>query len=273
MAKRGVSGGPLWRGLGFVLAIGIVVTNPMAAFAENDSSAFDAATQAYRKVAASEIDAVIASAQRMEAAMQQGDLAAARKYWIESHAGWERLEVITVDLFPSEQDGIDGWPRAKTGYHAVEAWLFGPTTLVPKWAVDDLLDQLDRFRRLFPQAELNGYFLLAGAATTAYTIGSDEADGSESVVSGTSLDDMRHTLEGIQYVWKTVFASALAAKNKELADDIFTQLAGVAAIMDVPSMKLLDQSLLRQEAYALAEKFAEAAVAFGWIKPNYQDID
>ena len=245
----------------------------MTALAENDSSAFDAATQAYRKVLTGEIDAVIANANRMLAAMQQGDLAGARKYWIESHAGWERLEVITVDLYPDLQDGIDGWPNAKTGYHAIEAGLFGPTTLVSRWAVNDLLERLDRFRRLFAQAELNGYFLLAAAATLTYAIGSDEADGSESAVSGTSLDDMRHNIEALQHLWKTVFADALAVNHKPLADDIFTRMAGLYAIVDVPDMSLLDQSLLQQEAYALAGKLAEAAVAFGWIAPMYKDID
>jgi len=273
MCKKGLSFGRRWRRLGSAVAIAVLVGNPMTALAENDSSAFDAATQAYRKVLNGEIDAVIASAQRMLAAMQQGDLAGARKYWIESHAGWERLEVITVDLFPDQQDGIDGWPKAKTGYHAIEAWLFGPTTLVPKWAVDDLLDQLDRFRRLFAQADLNGYYLLAAAATLTYAIGSDEADGSESAVSGTSLDDMRHNIEALRYLWKTVFADALAVNHKPLADDIFTRMAGLYAIVDVPNMTFLDQSLLQQEAYALAGKLAQAAVAFGWTAPNYKDID
>jgi len=273
MSKAGVSFGWRWRRLGTALAIAVLVGNQMTALAENDSSAFDAATQAYRKVAEGEIDAIITSAQRMAAAMQQGDLVGARKHWIESHAGWERLEVITVDLFPDQQYGIDGWPRAKTGYHAIEAWLFGPTALVPKWAVDDLLDQLDRFRRLFAEADLNGYFLLAGAATMTYAIGADEADGSESAVSGTSLDDMRHNIEALQYLWKTVFADALAVKHKGLADDILTQMAGLYALVDVPNMKLLDRSLVQQEAYGLAEKLAEAAVAFGWIAPKYKDID
>src|ERR1700691_5414819 len=93
MRKRGVSFGWRWRRLGSALAIAVLAGNPMTALAENDSSAFDAATQGYRKVLTGEIDAVIASANRMLAAMQQGDLAGARKYWIESHAGWERLEV------------------------------------------------------------------------------------------------------------------------------------------------------------------------------------
>lgn len=273
MRKNCVSIGSLWRGFGFALAIGIMAANPIPAVADNDSSAFDAATQAYRKVVAGEIDAVIASAERMAAAMQQGDFATAQKYWLESHAGWDRLEVLTVDLYPDEEDGINGWPDAKTGYHAVEAWLFAPTTLVPKWATDDLLDQLYRFRRIFAQSDLNGYYVLAGAASLAYVIGSDEADGSESVVSGTSLNDMRYDMQSLEYVWKTIFADALAVKNKELADDIFTRMAGLYALVDVPNVKLLDQSLVQQEAYGLAEKLAEAAVAFGWVAPNYKDID
>jgi iron uptake system component EfeO len=262
-----------WRGLGIGLAIVVLADCPMTARAENDTSAFVDATTAYRKVLNGEIDATIAAAQRMEAAMAAADLAGSRKYWIESHASWERLEVITIDLFPDQQDRIDGWPKAKTGYHAIEDGLFGPVTRVPKAAVDDLLDRLDRFRRLFQQSELNGYFLLAGAATMTYAIGFDEADGRESAVSGTSVDNMRHNIEALQYLWKTVFADALAEQHKPLADDIFTRMAGLHALVDVPDMSFIDPAFLQQEAYALAGKLAEAAVAFGWNAPKYKEIE
>ena len=245
----------------------------MAARAENDTSAFVDATAAYRKVLNGEIDATIAAAQRMEAAMAAADLAGSRKYWIESHASWERLEVITIDLFPDQQDRIDGWPKADGGYHAIEAGLFGPVTRVSKADVDDLLDRLDRFRRIFGQAELNGYFLLAGTATMTYAIGFDEADGKESAVSGTSLDNMRHNVEALQYLWKTVFADALAETHKPLADDIFTRMAGLRALLDVPDMSFVDPAFLQQEANELAAKLAEAAVAFGWNAPKYTEIN
>jgi len=47
----------------------------------------------------------------------------------------------------------------------------------------------------------------------------------------------------------------------------------LAALVDVPSMAQLDRSLVQQQAYELAEKLAEAAVALGWVAPNYKDID
>jgi hypothetical protein len=44
----------------------------------------------------------------------------------------------------------------------VEIWLFAPTPQFPKWETAELLDELYRFRRVFAQSDLTGYFLIAG---------------------------------------------------------------------------------------------------------------
>jgi len=264
--------GPLWRQLGLALVIGFLAAWPFEALAQADPTEFDAAAVAYKKAAATEIDSLIAAAEDMAAAMQLGDFATARKAWIESHAAWERLEVVTVDLFPDLQEGIDGWPRARTGYHAVETWLFAQAPQFPKWETAELLDELYRFRRVFTQADLKGFFLMAGMATLAYEIGAEESGGGESRVSGTSLDDLRNNMEGLDRIWKTTFADAVAAKHKYLADTINTQIAGIFALITVPSEDQLDQPTLQEEAEQLAAKLAEATMALGWPKPNYKEL-
>jgi iron uptake system component EfeO len=272
MGMRHMNTGLRWRALGPALAIGLLAASPIAAFAESDSSAFNAAAQAYKQEATAQIDAVIASADAMAAAMQQGDFATARKAWLESHAGWERLEVITDDLYPDLQDGIDGWPNSKTGYHAVETWLFAQTPQFPKWETAELLDELNRFRRVLAQTEINGYFLLAGTATLAFEMGEDQSDARESALSGTSIVDMRHNMEGLSRVW-SIFADAVALKHKDLADDINTRIAGIVALLDVSSDDQLDGATIKQETEELAAKLAAAAVALGWAAPNYKDLD
>jgi iron uptake system component EfeO len=249
-----------------------MAARPVVAFAQPDPAEFDAAAVAYKTTATSQIDGVITGVEDAAAAMQVGDFATARKAWIDAHAGWERLEVLTADLFPDMQQGIDGWPRSRTGFHAVELWLFAETPQFPKWETAELLDELYRFRRVFAQADLTGNFLIAGMATLAYEISAKESGGGESRVSGTSLDDLRHNMEGLDLIWKTTFADAVAVKHKDLADSITTQIAGIFAIITVPSEAQLDQPTLQQETEQLAAKLAEATVALGWSKPNYKEL-
>jgi iron uptake system component EfeO len=270
MSKRGERKTSLWRRLGFVLVVGLATTRPMAAFGQADPAEFDAAAAAYKKSAATQIDSLIAGVEDMSTAMQLGDFATARKAWIESHAGWERLEVLTADLFPDLQQGIDGWPRARTGFHAVEIALFAPTPRFPQWETAELLDELYRFRRVFAQSDLTGNFLIAGMATLAYKTSATESGGGESSMSGTSLDDLRHNMEAIDHIWKTTFADAVAAKHKELADSIATRIAGIFALITVPSEDQLDQPTLQQELEQLAAELAKATVALGWRNPNYK---
>ncbi len=271
MSKRGTGRSLLWRRLGFALAVGFVAARPMTALAQADTAEFDAAATAYKKAAAAQIDGMIAGVEDMAAAMELGDFATARNAWIESHAGWERLEVLTVDLFPDMQQGIDGWPHTRTGFHAVEIWLFAQTPQFPKWETAELLDELYRFRRVFAQSDLTGRFLIAGMATLAYEISAKESGGGESSVSTTSLDDLRHNMEGLDGIWKTTFADAVAVKHKDLANNITTRIAGIIALITVPSEDQLDQPTLQQEVEQLAAELAEATVTLGWTKPNYKE--
>jgi iron uptake system component EfeO len=272
MSKRGEGKSLLWRRMGFVLAVGFLAARPMTAFAQADSAEFDAAATAYKLAAAKQIDSLIAGVEDMAIAMELGDFATARNAWIESHAGWERLEVLTVDLFPDQQQGIDGWPSTRTGFHAVEIWLFAQTPQFPKRETGELLDELYRFRRVFAQSDLTGYFLIAGMATLAYEISATESGGGESSLSGTSLDDLRHNMEGLDRIWETTFADTVAVKHKDLADTIATRIAGILALITVSSEDQLEQPKLQQVAEQLAAELAEASVALGWTKPNYKRL-
>jgi len=254
------------------LAAGLAPLGPMTAFAQADTAAFDAAATTYKKTAATQIDRLITGVEDMAAAMELGDFGTARNAWIESHAGWERLEVLTIDLFPDLQQSIDGWPHRRTGFHAVEVWLFAQTPQFPKWETAELLDELYRFRRVFAQSDMTGRFLMAGMATLAYEISAKESGGGESSASGTSLDDLRHNMEGLDGIWKTTFADAVAIKHKVMANNITTRIAGIFALITVPTEDQLDQPTLQREAEQLAEELAEATVALGWTKPSYKEI-
>ena len=58
---------------------------------------------------------------------------------------------------------------------------------------------------------LNAQGLLDGTARLAYEVGESKADGGESRYSGTSLDDMRNNVAGIQLAYAVIFAAAVEA--------------------------------------------------------------
>ena len=49
--------------------------------------------------------------------------------------------------------------------------------------------------------------LLDGTVRLAYEVGESKADGGESRISGTSLDDMRNNVAGIDFAYRTIFAT------------------------------------------------------------------
>jgi hypothetical protein len=55
--------------------------------------------------------------------------------------------------------------------------------------------------------------LLDGVVRLAYEVGESKVDGGESRVSGTSLDDMRNNVDGIELAWCTIFSPATASST------------------------------------------------------------
>lgn len=261
------------RSLGVVLALGLFSLAPPAASASDEEvrAQIDQAAAAYKQTAAADIQSVVAGVERMVAALQQGDVASARQAWIDSRVGWERSEVFTVDLFPDQDKAIDDWPQVKSGFHAVEAGLFVPNQPLPIAAALQLLDELQSFQRVFAQASFTGSYLIAGMATQVYDIGRDEWTGGESAASGTSLNDLKHNFEGLDRVWRSIYAAAVLAKAPDLGKQINDEIAGLRALLEVPAIDQLDGETLKREAEKLAGLLSEASVALGWRAPVYEE--
>ncbi len=67
--------------------------------------------------------------------------------------------------------------------------------------------------------------LLAGTVRLAYEVGESKADGGESRISGTSLDDMRNNVVGIDVAYRTIFADPLRAADPACANLVTDQIA------------------------------------------------
>jgi iron uptake system component EfeO len=84
------------------------------------------------------------------------DLAGAREAWLSARAGWERSEVFTAGFAPELDAKIDAWPNATSGFHAIEAKLFGSGRTDIQPDADVLVANRDDLHRRLQGMSLTG---------------------------------------------------------------------------------------------------------------------
>lgn len=225
-----------------------------------------------RDVATPDIDAVVSNADKMLAAMQAGDVTAARQAWIDARAGYERSEIFTIK-FPSIDAAIDSWPNSETGFHGIEAKLFTSGQSLPIAETQTLVDKVHTLQRVFNGEPLYAHGIIVGIGSLAFELGESKAQGGESAVSGTSLLDMQHNVDGIEQAWNTVFAAAVRKKNAGVADRVEKEIAEVHQLVSVASLEQVDGHALETKAEMLAGSVSDAAVELGWPAPDFTDSD
>ena len=101
------------------LGAALVGTKPARAAALDDGA------EQYRSHLITDVERTVASARTLATSAAAGDLAGAKRAWIEARIGWERSEVFTAGFVPELDRDIDAWPDGAIGFHAIEAKLFG----------------------------------------------------------------------------------------------------------------------------------------------------
>jgi iron uptake system component EfeO len=221
---------------------------------------------------AEQIDQSVAGARLLRERIAVGDLEGAKTAWVEARIGWERAEVFTSGFVPDLDREIDAWPNAVLGFHAIEAKLFGAQRTDVQPETDALvfhLEDLDvkvRHLQLLPQRLLNGL------ARLAYEIGESKVAGGESNFSGTSLNDMRNNVDGIDLAYRTIFAGAVDAGDPELAATIRQQIERLKALVAVPDLKSLQSEKLRAASEELIVMLQTAAPKVGLRAPSLEEI-
>jgi iron uptake system component EfeO len=221
---------------------------------------------------AEQIDQSVAGARLLRERIAVGDLEGAKTAWVEARIGWERAEVFTSGFVPDLDREIDAWPNAVLGFHAIEAKLFGAQRTDVQPETDALvfhLEDLDvkvRHLQLLPQRLLNGL------ARLAYEIGESKVAGGESNFSGTSLNDMRNNVDGIDLAYRTIFAGAVDAGAPELAATIRQQIERLKALVAVPDLKSLQSEKLRAASEELIVMLQTAAPKVGLRAPSLEEI-
>lgn len=229
-----------------------------------------AAAESYRPLMIEEIDSALAGAKKLHACIAAEDVTCAQKAWIDSRIGWERAEVFTAGFVSELDREIDAWPDALTGFHAIEAKLFGAKSLDVEGQMKSLLLNLADLDVKIHYTPLTAQGLYNGTARLAYEVGESKADGGESRFSGTSLNDMRNNVEGIDIAYKKIFADALQAADPALAASVQGKIDEMNKLLAVPDLKSLDSDKLRAKSEELILALQSAAPKLGLRSPTLE---
>jgi iron uptake system component EfeO len=232
----------------------------------------DDAAERYRPYMIEQIDQSLAGARALRECLAANDADGAKREWITARIGWERAEVFTSGFVPELDSEIDAWPNAVMGFHAIEAELFGRKPGKVNEQTDALISHLAdldvkvRFIHLTPQGLLNG------TARLAYEIGESKADGGESRLSGTSLNDMRNNADGIALAYDVIFAPALTASDQHLAQAAKAKIAELQGLVAVDDLRKLDPDKLRAISEELIVALQSSAPKIGLRAPTLEEV-
>jgi iron uptake system EfeUOB component EfeO/EfeM len=215
-----------------------------------------------------DIDQALAGARDMRGRIVAHDIPDAQKAWIDARVGWERSEVFTSGFVPQLDGAIDAWPDAVAGFHGIEAKLFGadPSNLGDE--TNTLIRNLVELDAQVRTMKLTAQGLLNGIARLVYEVGDSKVDGGESRFSGTSLNDMRNNVDGIELAYRTLFAAPLQASDGKLAGQVHSEIDRFKALLAVSDLKQIDPDKLRKASEMLIVSLQVAAPKLGLRAPT-----
>jgi iron uptake system component EfeO len=223
----------------------------------------DDGAENYRPYMIEGIGQALAGARDLRERAMAGDLMGAKKAWISARAGWERSEVFTGGFVPELDAQIDAWPNADSGFHAIEATLFGAGHTDVQNNAGALVEHLDSLHGKLRDMPLTPQGLLDGTVRLAYEVGESKADGGESRISGTSLDDMRNNVNGIEFAYHTIFATALRTADARIADIVDARIRQLKVIVAAPDLQHVDIPALRRSSEELVVTLQDASDKLG----------
>jgi len=230
----------------------------------------DEAAERYRPYMIEGIGQALAGARDLRARIAARDLTGARTAWISARAGWERSEVFTAGFIPELDAQIDAWPNAVTGFHAIEAKLFGAGSTDVDGEADALVDHLSDLHGKLADMPLTAQGLLDGTVRLAYEVGESKADGGESRISGTSLDDMRNNVSGIRFAYRTIFAAVLASADQNRADAADAKIKELEMLVAAPDLQHVDIAKLRRASEELVVALQGGSAKLGLQRPTLE---
>ena len=194
---------------------------------------------AYKAYVAGEVDALVASTDRLVDAVKAGNLETAKSLYAPAHARYERVEPV-AELFNDLDGSLDSREDqfekkandpAFTGFHRIEKGLFadgsteglGPLAERLKADVSDLRHRVAGLT-ITPKA------MVGGAANLLEEVGSKKISGEEDRYSRTDLWDFQANLDGAQEI-VALLRPLVAPRNPALDTRVGDNFKKVDAIL------------------------------------------
>lgn len=245
----------------FAIAVGFAL--PAAATA---APAID--TTNYQRVVATDLNQASAGIDELVRRLEANDVIGAKQAWIDARRGWTRSAAALHAQFPDELAAMDSWPEATTGFHAIEADLFGrndaAAALPEAYRLQAAAGVIESGLATTP---LEASRLLAGAAGLATEMAGRKSSGEESRISGTTIYDLQHNYDGIRTLYGAVFKAPLALADPALAQAIASQIAVLGRVLMHDNFPAVDRTALQTESSRLAGLFVQAAGPLGLAPP------
>jgi iron uptake system component EfeO len=89
-------------------------------------------------------------------------------------------------------------------------------------------------------------------------------------VSGTSLNDMRNNVDGIELAWRTIFAPTAESRDRQIDVGIRRSIEELKAMVDVRELRRIDPDRLRVATEELVLKLQNAAPVLDLKKPTLE---
>ncbi|GAA3370861.1 iron uptake system protein EfeO [Streptomyces sannanensis] len=215
----------------------VTVTGDSKAVAKR-SPELDAAVAAYRTYVQQQADETMPKATAFAAAVEKGDIEAAKKLYADSRLGWERTEPVAEsfgDIDPKVDVREDGLEQGQkwTGWHRLEKALWQDKKIgaEEKALAEQLVTDLTDWQKRVGTAEITPTSMANGAKELLDEVATGKVTGEEEAYSHTDLIDFKGNVEGAQKAYELL--KPVASKNDPaLTKELDTQFAALNTLLD-----------------------------------------
>ncbi|MEU3826891.1 iron uptake system protein EfeO [Streptomyces sp. SID486] len=200
--------------------------------------ALDQAVANYRQYVQEQADTTVPLAETFAKAVEDGDLAAAKRAYAPSRLGWERTEPVAEsfgDIDPKTDTRADGLEKGQkwTGWHRLEKALWQDKRIgaEEKALAGQLVGDLKDWQKRVGTAEITPTSMANGAKELLDEVATGKVTGEEDRYSHTDLADFKGNVEGAQKAYELL--KPVAAKNDAaLAKELDKQFAALDTLLD-----------------------------------------